>query len=305
MVYQKTIQKTVCVEGVGLHTGKPASITFKPAPEGTGVYIIRSDIAGLPALKAQSRNVRATQMATVLGSDLFMVSTVEHCMAAVAALQIDNLFIELSGPELPIGDGSAHCFFEALQTAGIHEYEGFRKYIYITQPIYFSQGDKHAYVLPYNSFKLTCTIEFPHPKIGKQKIELDVNSYTFERELSKARTFGFLKDVEALKVRGLALGGSLDNAVVLDDHDILNPSGLRYPDEFVRHKAMDAIGDMLMLGYPLIGHVVLHKAGHDVMHGFVERVTSSVDSYRIIELAQPLSYSSTVSQNLSLAPRFA
>jgi UDP-3-O-[3-hydroxymyristoyl] N-acetylglucosamine deacetylase len=308
MVYQKTIQKTVCVEGVGLHTGRPASITFKPAPEGTGVYIIRKDIAGLPALKAQSRNVRATQMATVLGSDLFMVSTVEHCMAAVSALQIDNLIIELSGPELPIGDGSAHCFFETLQEAGIHEYESFRKYIYITQPIYFSQGDKHAYVLPYNSFRLTCTIEFPHPKIGKQKIELDVNPYTFERELSKARTFGFLKDVEALKVKGLALGGSLDNAVVLDEHDILNPGGLRYPDEFVRHKAMDAIGDMLMLGYPLIGHVVLHKAGHDVMHGFVERVTSSSDSYRIIELAQPLSYSlsgSSILDNLSLAPKFA
>ncbi len=305
MVYQKTIQKKVTVEGIGLHTGKPASITFKPAPEGTGVYIIRKDISGLPALKAQSRNVRATQMATVLGSDLFMVSTVEHCMAAVAALQIDNLYIELSGPELPIGDGSAHCFFMALQEAGVHEYESFRQYIYVTNPIYFSQGDKYAYVLPHNSFRLSCSIEFSHPKIGKQKIELDVNPYSFERELSHARTFGFLKDVEALQVRGLALGGSLDNAVVLDSHDVLNPGGLRYPDEFVRHKAMDAIGDMLMLGYPIIGHVVLHKAGHDVMHGFVEKVTSSVDSYRLIELAQPLSYTSSNSDHLSLAPRFA
>lgn len=303
MVYQKTIQKTVCVEGIGLHTGMPTSITFKPAPENTGIYIIRKDIPGLPALKAQSRNVRATQMATVLGSEHFMVSTVEHCMAAVSALQIDNLYIELSGPELPIGDGSADCFFKALQSAGIIEIQALRNYIYVTQPIYFSQGDKYAYVLPHNSFKLTCTIEFSHPKIGKQKIELEVNSHTFSKELSRARTFGFMKDVEALKVKGLALGGSLENAVVLDDSDVLNPDGLRYPDEFVRHKAMDAIGDMLMLGYPLIGHVVLHKAGHDVMHGFVEKVMAATDSYRIIELAQPLTYSSGI-ENLTLAHRF-
>jgi UDP-3-O-[3-hydroxymyristoyl] N-acetylglucosamine deacetylase len=303
MVYQKTILKAVSVDGIGLHTGKPARVTFKPAPANTGIYILRKDIPGLPALKVQSRNVRATQMATVLGSDIFKVSTVEHCMAAVAVLQIDNLFIELSGPELPIGDGSADCFFRALESAGIQEEQTLRQYLYVTQPIYFSQGDKYAYALPHNSFKLTCTIEFSHSKIGKQKIELEVNSHTFSKELARARTFGFLKDVEALQIKGLALGGSLENAVVLDDHDILNPDGLRYPDEFVRHKAMDAIGDMLMLGHPLIGHVVLHKAGHDVMHGFVEKVMASVDSYRLIELAQPLSYPSGL-ENLTLSHRF-
>jgi UDP-3-O-[3-hydroxymyristoyl] N-acetylglucosamine deacetylase len=295
MVYQKTISKAVSVEGTGLHTGKPARITFKPAPANTGIYIVRKDISGLPALKAQSRNVRATQMATVLGSDLFMVSTVEHCMAAVAALQIDNLYIELSGPELPIGDGSAEIFLKTLNSAGIQEEEVLRKYIYITQPIYFSQGDKYAYALPHNSFKMTCTIDFPHPKIGRQQIELEINSHTFAKELAPARTFGFLKDVEALKKRGLALGGSLENAVVLDDHDVLNPEGLRFGDEFVRHKAMDAVGDMLMLGYPLIGHIVLHKAGHDLMHGFVEKLMASTDSYRIIELGQPMSFPSTLS----------
>jgi len=186
MVYQKTIQKTVTLEGIGLHTGKPTKITFKPAPEGTGVYIIRKDISGLPALKAQSRNVKATQMATVLGSELFVVSTVEHCMAAVSALQIDNLLIELSGPELPIGDGSADGFLQCLKEAGIQEYSTLRKYMYVTQPIYFSQGDKYAYVVPHNSFKLTCTIEFPHAKIGRQKIELEVNPYAN----FKAQTWG-------------------------------------------------------------------------------------------------------------------
>jgi UDP-3-O-[3-hydroxymyristoyl] N-acetylglucosamine deacetylase len=238
-----------------------------------------------------------------LGSDIFKVSTVEHCMSAVAALQIDNLFIELSGPELPIGDGSADCFLKALEGAGIQEEQSLRKYIYITHPIYFSQGDKYAYALPHNSYKLSCTIEFSHPKIGKQKIELEVSPYTFAKELARARTFGFLKDVEALQVKGLALGGSLDNAVVLDDKDVLNPDGLRYPDEFVRHKAMDAMGDMLMLGHPIIGHVILYKAGHDVMHGFVEKIMASQDSYRVIELAEPLTYSTNY-ENLTLAHRF-
>ncbi|MDZ4677152.1 MAG: UDP-3-O-acyl-N-acetylglucosamine deacetylase [Oligoflexia bacterium] len=292
MVYQKTIQKAVSVEGIGLHSGTRAHISFKPAPENTGIYFVRKDISGLPALRAQSRNVRATQMATVLGSELFAISTVEHCMSAIAALQIDNLFIELDGPELPIGDGSANCYFRALQEAAIVEQGALRKYYYVTQPIYFSQGDKYAYALPHNGYRLSCVIDFPHQKIGRQRIELDVNEHTFSRELSTARTFGFLKDVEALKKKGLALGGSLDNAVVLDERDVLNPDGLRYSDEFVRHKAMDAIGDLLMVGSPILGHIVLHKAGHDVMHGFVQKLLSAIDSYRIIELSSPLSYSS-------------
>ena len=303
MVYQKTIQKTVVLEGIGLHTGKPATIAFKPAPENSGIFFIRKDIPGLPALKALSRNVRATQMATVLGSDIFAISTVEHCMSAIGALGIDNLYIELSGPEIPIGDGSADGFFKALQGAGILEQGALRKYLYVTQPIYFSQGDKYAYVLPHNSLRISCTIEFAHRKIGKQKIEMEVNAHTFARELSTARTFGFLKDVEAMKAKGLALGGSLDNAVVLDDRDVLNPEGLRFADEFVRHKAMDALGDLLMIGEPLIGHVVLHKAGHDVMHGFVEKIMSSQESFRYIELASPMSYSESV-ENPYLSHRF-
>jgi UDP-3-O-[3-hydroxymyristoyl] N-acetylglucosamine deacetylase len=292
MIYQKTIQQDVYIKGIGLHTGKPVSLHCKPAPENTGIYFIRRDITGLPALRVQSKNVKATQLATVLGGDLFAVSTVEHCMAAVAALQIDNLYIELDGPELPIGDGSADLYFEALRQTGIIEQSSLRKYFYITQPVYFSQGDKYAYALPYTGMKVTCTIEFPHPKIGKQKIEIDVNEYSFTRDLARARTFGFMKDVEALKKKGLALGGSLENAVVLDDQDVLNPEGLRYADEFVRHKAMDALGDLMMIGHPMMGHVVLHKAGHDVMHGFVQKLLASPDSYRIIEMADPMAFAS-------------
>lgn len=289
MLYQKTIQKPVTVDGVGLHTGKPARITFKPAPENSGVFFVRKDIPGLPALQAMSRNVKATQMATVLGSDIFAISTVEHCMAAVSASQIDNLVIELEGPEIPIGDGSALFFFNALQSVGAIEQNAFRKYFYITQPLYYSQGDKHAFAIPYNGFKLSCTIEFPHPAIKKQKIELDITTHSFSKELADARTFGFLKDVEALQKRGLALGGSLENAVVLDEEKVLNPEGLRYADEFVRHKAMDAIGDMTMLGAPVMGHIGLYKAGHDVMHEFVEKLLVSTDCYKITEVTEPIS----------------
>lgn len=286
MVYQKTIRHPEVLEGIGLHTGKPARLTFKPAEPGEGITFVRSDLPGRPSVRAVSKNVQATDMATVLGNDVFMVSTVEHCMSAVGAHQIDNLVIELSGPEIPIGDGSARTFFETIESVGIVEQPSFRKYLYVTEPIYYMDGEKKAYVLPYNGFKITCSIEFPHPKIGQQEISLDISKDNFARELATARTFGFLKDVEALQKKGLALGGSLENAIVLDEEEILNPEGLRFADEFVRHKAMDAMGDILLLGHPLVGHFILHKAGHDVMHGFVKKIAESQDSYRIVELGE-------------------
>jgi UDP-3-O-[3-hydroxymyristoyl] N-acetylglucosamine deacetylase len=192
MFYQKTIREPVTVEGIGLHTGKPTRMTFKPAPANTGVFLVRKDISGSPALKVQSSNVKATQMATVVGGDLFAVYTVEHCMSAVAAFRIDNIFIELEGPELPICDGSASAYFQALKQVGIQEQAELREYLYITQPIYYAQGEKYAYALPYNGFKMTSTIEFPHPKIGKQKFEIEITAHSFEAELSTARIFGFL-----------------------------------------------------------------------------------------------------------------
>lgn len=227
-------------------------------------------------------------MATTLGGPEFSVSTVEHCLSALAAFRIDNLFIELTGPEIPIGDGSAYVFMEALLAAGLVEQEEPRKYAFVTQPIFYGDAEKHAYVLPYNGLRVTCTIEFPHPSIGRQKIDLDINEHSFIKELSRARTFGFLKDVEAMRARGLARGGSLDNAVVLDHHEVMNPGGLRYPDEFVRHKALDALGDLVTLGLPLMGHVVLYKAGHDVMNRLVRKILESPESCRQIELGADL-----------------
>lgn len=288
MFLQRTIRKRAVVKGIGLHTGKPATLTFCPAPENTGVYFVRNDLPGSPAMSTRAEFVTATTMATTLGGSEFSVSTVEHCLSALAALRIDNLFIELDGPEIPIGDGSAIVFLEALLEAGVVEQEQPRKYAYISQPIYYGTDEKHAYVVPYNGLRVTCTIEFAHPKIGHQTLDLDINEHTFARELARARTFGFMKDVEAMQAKGLARGGSLDNAVVLDSQDILNPDGLRWANEFVRHKMLDALGDLVTLGMPLMGHVVLYKAGHDVMNRLVRKILDSPNDYRHIELGSSL-----------------
>lgn len=284
MYLQRTIRKPITVEGIGLHTGESCALTFKPAPAGTGVYFVRADLPGRPALKAHSQNVKATSHATTLGGDAFSVATVEHCLSAVAALGIDNLILELTGPEIPIGDGSADLFFQALTTVGFLDQDQPRKYLYVTQPIYYGDNEKHAYVQPYQGLRISVTIEFPHPSIGRQKIDLDINETSFAREMAHARTFGFMKDVEALKERGLARGGSLKNAIVLDQSGIVNPEGLRFQDEFVRHKALDALGDLVTLGLPLMGHVVLYKAGHDIMNRLVRKILDSEHSYRLVEL---------------------
>ncbi len=289
MFLQKTIRKRTEVKGIGIHSGEPSTLTFLPAPANTGVHFVRADLPNRPSLKVHALNVSATGYATTLGGAEFSVSTVEHCMSAISALRIDNLFIELDGPEIPICDGSAKEFLAALHRVGMVEQDQPRKYCYITQPIYFAEGEKQAYVVPYHGLRVTVTIDFPHPSIGKQKLDLDINDQSFTREIAEARTFGFMKDVEALQAKGLARGGSLENAIVLDDQGILNPEGLRFADEFVRHKTLDALGDLVTLGMPLMGHVVLHKAGHDVMNKLIRKIIESSDCYRHIELGADLS----------------
>lgn len=288
MFLQKTIRKRVQVRGIGLHTGAPAHLTFCPAPANTGVYFIRTDLSGRPAVAARCENVTATSYATSLGGEAFSISTVEHCLSALAALRIDNMFIELDGPEIPICDGSAQDFLAAILKVGAVEQDYPRQYAYVTQPIYYGNAEKHAYIVPYNGLRVTSTIEFPHPCIGRQKLDLDINEHSFARDLAKARTFGFLENVEALRARGLAKGGSFENAIVLDHDSVLNPGGLRFADEFVRHKIMDALGDLVMLGMPLLGHLVLYRAGHDVVHRLVQKIRDSRDSFRLIELGGDL-----------------
>ncbi len=284
MFLQKTLRKRVSVQGNGLHSGKPCSLTFVPAPANSGVHFVRSDMPGRPSVKVEAASVSATGYATTLSGPAFSISTVEHCLSALSALRVDNLFVELDGPEIPICDGSAKDFLQAIQSVGLIEQEQPRKYCYITQPLYFSEGDKQAYVVPYHGLRLTVTIDFPHPKIGREKLDLDVNEVSFAREIAPARTFGFLKDIEELQKRGLALGGSLDNAIGLDDLEILNPEGLRFPDEFVRHKALDALGDLVTLSMPMMGHLVLYKAGHDIMNKLVRKIISTPECYKLVEL---------------------
>lgn len=289
MFFQKTIRKSVQVEGIGIHSGKPSNLRFKPAPANTGVYFIRADLPNKPFLKVSALNVQAVSYQTTLGGPFFSVATIEHCVSALSALRLDNVYIELDGPEIPICDGSAKYFLKALVQAEIIELDEPRKYCYITKPISYSEGDKSAYILPYHGLHLTLTIDFPHSLIGTQKIDLEINEQTFARDIANARTFGFLKDVESLKAAGLALGGSLDNCIVLDDSAIVNPEGLRFPDEFVRHKVLDALGDLVTLEMPLMGHVVLHKAGHDIMNKLIKKIVASPESYRFVELGADVS----------------
>ncbi len=283
MLLQQTLRKKVTIQGIGLHTGEPAEISFCPAPPNTGVYFIRRDLPGSPSVPVLAKYVKATAYATTLGNENFSVSTVEHCLSSLTALRIDNVYIELNGPEIPICDGSALFFYQELKKAGVTEQGEPRKYIFVNKPVYVGNQEKHAYVIPYNGLRVTCTVDFPHPSIGLQKMDVDVNQSTFEKDIASARTFGFLKDVEALRARGLARGGSLSNAIVLDDKGILNPEGLRFADEFVRHKVLDAIGDLMTLGRPLMGHLVLYRAGHDLMNQLALHLLAS-DGYKVIDL---------------------
>lgn len=289
MFLQRTIRKRVQVQGIGLHTGQPARITFTPAPPNSGIHFVRLDLPGQPSITTRAEHVRATAMATTLGGSAFSVSTVEHCLSTLAAFRIDNLIIELEGPEIPICDGSAKHFLDALQSAGFVEQDVPRRYAFVTETISFQEGDKFASIAPYSGLRVSCTIDFKHPLIGVQSLDIDVNEASFAREIASARTFGFLKEVEHLRSRGLALGGSLDNAIVVDETKILNPEGLRFPNEFVRHKVLDALGDLVTLGQPIMGHLTLFKAGHDVMNKLVQKILDTPQAFRIVELgAEPI-----------------
>lgn len=278
MGYQKTLYKVAEFNGIGVHTGKEVKLNVFPAPVNTGYMLKRTDLksAFVPMLAS---HVHATQMATTLGGEGFTVSTVEHCLAAANALELDNLIFEVDGPEFPIMDGSALAFLEGFEKAGLLQQNTPKNYIVVREKIEFTEGDKKASIEPYMGFKVEAEIDFKHPAIGCQKMSLELNSRAFKREIAGARTFGFMKDVEALQAKGLALGGSLDNAIVLDDEKILNPNGLRYEDEFIRHKILDAVGDISTLGRPIRGYLKLHKAGHDLMNKLVKTLYQKADSW--------------------------
>ena len=264
MIRQRTLKNVIRATGVGLHTGKKIYLTLRPAPVDTGIVFCRVDLEQVVQIPARPENVGDTRLSTTLINDGVRISTVEHLLSAMAGLGIDNAYIDLSAPEVPIMDGSAGPFVFLIQSAGIEEQNAPKRFIRIKQPVEVRDGDKVARFEPFDGFKVGFTIEFDHPvfKSNTQHSEIDFSTTSFVKEVSRARTFGFMREIEYLRERKLALGGSLDNAVVLDNYRVLNEDGLRYRDEFVKHKILDAIGDLYLLGHSLIGAFKGYKSGH-------------------------------------------
>jgi len=264
VIRQRTLKNAIRATGVGLHTGKKIYLTLRPAAENTGIVFRRVDFDQPVSIPGRADHVEDTQLATSLGRDGVRISTVEHLMAALAGLGIDNAYVDVSANEVPIMDGSAGPFVFLVQSAGIAEQRAAKRFIRIKKPIVIKEDDKWARFDPFSGFKVSFTIEFDHPmfKNRAQTAEIDFSTTSFVKEISRARTFGFMKDIEALRQRDLALGGSLDNAIVVDEYRVLNEDGLRYEDEFVKHKILDAIGDLYLLGHSLIGAFSGYRSGH-------------------------------------------
>ena len=265
MIRQRTLKTSVRATGVGLHTGRKVTMVLRPAPADTGIVFCRSDLPGNPSVPALATNVVNTQMATVIEHGAARVSTVEHLMSAFFGLGIDNAFVDVSAEEVPIMDGSAGTFVFLLQSAGTEEQPVAKRYLRVLRPVSIERGDKRVRLEPFHGFKVSFSIEFAHPVFEPEHstVEVDFGEVSFVREVSRARTFGFTQEVEMLRSKGLGRGGSLDNAIVVDDFRVLNAEGLRMEDEFVKHKALDAVGDLYLAGHPIIGAFHGHKSGHE------------------------------------------
>ncbi len=262
-MYQTTLARSVYAEGVGLHTGRPAELVLHPAPAGSGVRFLRADLAHAEPIPALSTSIMDTRLATTIAKGAAFVSTTEHLLSALYALGIDNVLVEVNGPEVPIFDGSAARFVDLVREAGVRELTAPRSYLVPTAPVEIAEGDKWIRLEPLtDGLEIDCSIDFAHVAIGAQRFQAMVDADSFVFGISRARTFGFLRELEALQSSGLGLGGSLENAVVLDDDKVVNPEGLRFTDEFVRHKALDLLGDLALIGLPLLGRVTSHKSGH-------------------------------------------
>ena len=287
MINQRTIKNTIKATGIGLHTGKKITLTLWPAPADTGIIFIRVDTDSKIEIRACPENVGDTTLSTTLILENIKVSTVEHLLSAIAGLGIDNLYVHLDGPEVPIMDGSAGPFVFLLQSAGIKEQNQSKKFIRILKPIEVKDDSTGKWVkfAPFEGFKFAFTIGFDHP-VFRDKTHtavLDFSTVSFVKEVSRARTFGFMRDVEVLRSKNLALGGSLDNAVVVDDHRILNEDGLRYEDEFVKHKILDAVGDLYLLGKSLIGSFEGYKSGHDLNNKLLKKLLENPDAWEEVD----------------------
>lgn len=282
MRQQHTISRSVSCSGVGLHTGHPVSLMLSPAPVDTGILFIRHQTGGTVSFGASIRNLMSTELCTALSANGTLIKTVEHLLAALVGLEIDNVYVELDGGEVPAMDGSAGAFAQLIRSAGITQQERRQPYLKILRPIEIAEGGRRIAITPAATPKITCSVEYNHPMIRRQTYEYDCTVASFEQDIADARTFAFLKEVEALWARGLAKGGSLENTVVLSEGGIVNESGLRFADEFVRHKVLDLIGDMALLGVPVIGHLTADRSGHALHTKLVQTILSQPDSWVLI-----------------------
>jgi UDP-3-O-[3-hydroxymyristoyl] N-acetylglucosamine deacetylase len=282
MNLQRTLKKEINCSSVGLHTGRKVNMKIKPASVDTGIIFIRKDLPDAEPIHANYNNVCDTTLATTLGSNGVTVSTVEHLLSAFSGMGVDNAIIELDSFEVPVMDGSALPFVNMLKEVGTHVQEKNKKLLIIKKPVSVTEGDASAVLLPAEEFKITYEIDFKHPFIGKQSYSMTFSDEKYEKEICAAQTFGFLKDLEFLQAKGLALGGSLKNVIVLDDKKIINKEGLRIPDVFVKHKILDAIGDLFLLGMPIIGHFIAYKSGHRLNNLLLKELMRKKDCWEIV-----------------------
>ncbi len=300
MLKQRTLKNSIRATGIGLHTGDKVFMTLRPAPANTGIVFRRVDLDPPADIPAHALKVGQTTLGTTVQEGAAKVSTVEHLMSAFAGLGIDNAFVDLSAAEVPIMDGSAGPFVFLLQSAGIAEQEAAKKFLRIIETVRVEEDDKWAELAPHDGFRLDFEIEFDHPvfKRHSQTAEMDFSTTTYLKEVSRARTFGFMRDLEMMRSRNLALGGTMDNAIVLDDYRVLNEDGLRYEDEFVKHKMLDAIGDLYLAGHTLVGAFRAFKSGHGLNNALLRKLLATESAWEIVTYQDPrqapVSYSSPV-----------
>jgi UDP-3-O-[3-hydroxymyristoyl] N-acetylglucosamine deacetylase len=297
MIKQRTLKNIIRATGVGLHSGDTVYLTLRPAAPNTGIIFRRVDLEPVVEIEAKAENVGDTSMSTTLVNGDISVSTVEHLLSAFAGLGIDNAYVDLNAAEVPIMDGSAGPFVFLIQSAGIEEQSAAKQFIRIKKTVKVEDGDKWGQFEPFDGFKVAFEIDFNHPAFTErpQQVEVDFSSTSFVREVSRARTFGFMKDIELLRENNLALGASVDNAIALDDYRVINEDGLRYEDEFVRHKVLDAIGDLYLLKYSLIGAFIGYKSGHGVNNQLLRELLAQEDAWELVtfedEAQAPISFS--------------
>jgi UDP-3-O-[3-hydroxymyristoyl] N-acetylglucosamine deacetylase len=300
---QRTVAKRVSCTGVGLHSGRPATLTLAPAPADAGITFVRMDLG--VEVPARNDAVVDTMLSTSIGNGAARVATVEHVLAALAGMEIDNCRVEVDGPEIPILDGSAAPFVCLVQEAGAKAQRVGRRYLVLERPVEIRDGDKLARLEPADAFAVDFTADFDHPLVTNQSVKIAVTSRSFEREIARARTFCFRRDIERMQAAGLAKGGSLDNAIVIDEFSILNPEGLRFPDEFARHKVLDAIGDLALFGMPVVGALTAVKSGHAMNQALVAKVLADPASHRVVRASPEAAVPQRLPVGMGVRPEVA